>query len=256
MKNFAPRAALLALALTLLATAPAAAQGPVSALEGVWLFQGGRIAIERQEDGSYLGTIIRRTTIDDCPQEIGERVWIDMRLQDDGSYWGQHQFFRTGGECEVVPDRGNTAYRVINRAGVTFLRVCFARPDTPGVQPKIAEDGTATDANGGCRDAEFFDLMPRGAPKLEDIVTLPAQRRGCALRRRFTARFKQPRTDALTSVKVTLNGQRLRVRRVGDRLRTTVDLRRLPRGRYRLRVVAETARGQTITGTRRYRNCP
>ena len=250
VKNLAPRAALLALALSLVATAPAAAQTPLSPLEGTWTFLDGRIAIERQEDGSFLGTIIRRTKVDVCRGEIGERIWIDMRLQDDGQYQGEHQFFRTM-ECEVVPERGNAAFRVINRTGVTFLRVCLATPDSD-LQPSIAEDGTATNADAGCHDAEFFDLLPKGKPKLKEIVKLPRQTGGCVPKKRFLVRLRHTRGDAVTDAKVKLDGTKRTVRRKGGRLRTRIVA---SEGTHRLRVVAETARGRVIKGTRRFTVC-
>jgi hypothetical protein len=251
VKNLAPRAVLLALALALVATAPAAAQTPLSPVEGTWTFLGGRIAVERQEDGSFLGTIIRRTNVDVCPGEIGERIWIDLRLQDDGQYWGEHQFFRTS-ECEVVPERGNAAFRVINRAGVTFLRICLADPEGPDAQPSIAEDGTETNATGGCHDAEFFDLLPTAEPKLKKIVKLPRQSGGCVPKKRFLARLRHPRGDALTEAKVKLDGRKRTVRRKGTRLRARIVA---SEGTHRLRVVAETARGRVIKGTRRFTVC-
>ena len=255
MKTLAPRAAVLALLLSLLATAPAAAQTPLSPIEGTWNFLGGRIAIERQEDGSFLGTIIRRTRLDVCPQEIGERIWIDIRLQEDGSYWGQNQFFRSGQECEVVPDRGNVAFRVLNPAGQTYLRVCFGNPGAADVQPKIAQDGTATDAPGGCRDAEFFRLLPKGKPKLTDIAAIPSERRGCFPRSGFTFSFKEPEGDALKKVSVTLDGRRVRVVRRGGVPRAAVRFRDVKPGRHTLRIVARTARGRVVKGARRYRTC-
>jgi hypothetical protein len=249
--NLAPRAALVALALTLLAAAPAAAQTP-SPIEGVWSFSGGQIAVDRQGDG-FVGTVVRRTQLSECVHEVGEQIWIDIRLQGDGSYWGKHQYFRTS-DCTPI-ERGNTAYRVLNPAGQTFLRVCFAKPETPDVQPRIAEDGSNTDTNDGCRDSELLRPLPTEEPKLKDIAKLPKETKGCASRRRFPIRLIEPPGDALESARITLNGKPLRVFRRAGRLRSVVDLRGLPRGRYAVKIVAETVRGQTIKGKRRYRTC-
>lgn len=252
MKNLAPRAILLALALVLASAAPAAAQRPLSPVEGIWSFLGGQVAIERQEDGSFLGTVIRRTNFGICRQEIGERLWIDLRLQNDGSYWGEHQFFRTGDNCEVVPERGNVAFRVINPGGQTYLRVCIASPDTDA-QPKIAEDGSSQDATAGCRDANFKDLLPMKEARLKHILRMPGKR--CVKRRRFGIGLKHPVGDAVTDAKVRLNGQKVRVVIRRGLPRAKIDLRGLRRGRYRLKVVARTARGEIIKGARRFRNC-
>ncbi|HEV2812079.1 MAG TPA: hypothetical protein VGW10_02405 [Solirubrobacteraceae bacterium] len=244
------RTALCALALTLLAAAPAAAQ--TSQMEGVWTFSGGQIAVDRQGD-AFVGTVVRPTQLSECVHETGEQIWTDIRLQGDGSYWGKHQYFQTS-DCSFI-DRGNTAYRVLNRGGQTFLRVCFSKPETPELQPKIAEDGSNTDTNDGCRDSEFVSPLPSTPPKLSDIVTLPKETKGCASRRKFAIRLKEPPGDALKAAVITLNRKKLNVVKRNGRLTSTVDLRGLPRGRYALKIVATTVRGRSISGTRRYRTC-
>jgi hypothetical protein len=251
VNHLALRAALLVPALTLLAAAPAAAQ--TSPIEGVWSFSGGQIAVDRQGD-AFVGTVVRRTQLSECVHENGEQIWIDIRLQADGSYWGKHQYFRTS-DCSFI-ERGNTAYRVLNRGGQTFLRVCFSKPENPELQPKIAEDGTNTDTNDGCRDSEFVAPLPTTPPKIADLASgLPPATKGCASRRRFPIRLKEPPGDALKSATITLGRKRLRVVKSGGRLRSVVDLRGLARGRYTLKIVARTHRGRTLTGTRKYRTC-
>lgn len=251
MTGIAPRAALLALALTLLAAAPAAAQN--SPIEGVWTFSGGEIAVDKQGEG-WVGTVIRPTQLSECTHQNGEQIWADIRLQPDGSYWGKHQYFNTS-DCSFI-NRGNTAYRVLNVNGQTFLRVCFSKPDTPELQPKIAEDGSNTDTNDGCRDSEFVAPLPTTQPKITQIVSgLPPAKKGCSSRRRFPIRLKEPPGDALKSATITLGKKKLPVTESGGRLRSVVDLRGLPRGRYTLKIVARTHRGRTISGSRRYRTC-
>jgi hypothetical protein len=67
-------------------------------------------------------------------------------------------------------------------------------------------------------------------------------------------RIRQPRGDAIVSAQVHVNGRR--VRRVSrSELDRPVVLRRLPRGRYRVRVALRTATGAAIRGTRTYRTC-
>jgi hypothetical protein len=53
---------------------------------------------------------------------------------------------------------------------------------------------------------------------------------------------------------VRVNGKRVLVRR-GRRLTSTVNLRGLPRGRFRVQIRLTLASGKTVTGTRRYRTC-
>jgi hypothetical protein len=241
-------------ALGLLAAAPAAASAQAD-IEAVWSFSGGQIAVQAAGDGTYTGTVIRQTTLANCPHPVREQMWLGIRPQPDGQYWGAHQYYRDA-DCSPVPQRGNTAHRVLARPdGARFLRVCFSRPETPEVQPKIAPDGSSTDANDGCLDSELVSALPAGTPKVDQIATLPKQgRRRCLSRRSFKIRLKEPRGDALRSAEVFLNGKRIQVR-TGERLTAPINLRGLPKGRYTVKIVAKTVLGKTIQGKRRYRTC-
>jgi hypothetical protein len=238
-----------------LLAAPAAAHAQSADIEGVWTFSGGQVAVQGQPDGSFTGTVIRTTTLANCPHPVGERMWIGVVRQPDGSYWGGHQWFRNG-SCEPIPTRGRTAHRVLARPdGTRFLRVCFSRPETPDVQPKIAPDGSNTDTNDECRDSDLVSPLPARAPSVTSIATLPRQgSRRCLSRRSFRIRLKEPRGDALASASVFVNGRRVATRR-GARLTAPINLRGLPRGRYGVRITAKTVLGRTISGTRRYRTC-
>jgi hypothetical protein len=244
---------LIAALFTFVPAAPAYAQADI---EAVWSFSGGQVAVQAQGDGTFLGTVIRETTLANCPHPVGEQMWVNVRPQPDGSYWGGHQWFRDA-DCSAIPERGNTAFRVLTRPdGSRFLRVCFSRHDTPAVQPKIAPDGSSTDVNSPpCRDSDLISPLPAGTPRIDTIATLPRQgRRGCMSRRSFRIRLKEPRGDALESARVYVNGRRVAVRK-GERLTAPVNLRGLPRGRYTVRIVAKTVLGRTIRGSRRYRTC-
>src|SRR4051794_37023022 len=85
-------------------------------------------------------------------------------------------------------------------------------------------------------------------------VTLPPVRRTCRSRRSFTIRLREPRRGRLRRAAVFVNGRRVRTV-TGRRLRARVDLRGLPRGRYRVRVVAVTTTGRRLVRTRAYRTC-
>lgn len=81
---------------------------------------------------------------------------------------------------------------------------------------------------------------------------LPAStpRHRCRSRRRFVVHL-DPR---LRHVVVTVAGRRVPVRR-GRRLQATIDLRRLPRGTFRVRVTGRDRHGRTVTQVRTYRTC-
>lgn len=90
-------------------------------------------------------------------------------------------------------------------------------------------------------------------PSIAQAVTFPSTRR-CASRRRFSIRLKVPAGAAVTSAEVLVNGKRAAVRR-GARLRSKVDLRSLPRGRFTVTIRLRLADGRTVSGQRRYRTC-
>jgi hypothetical protein len=254
--HLALRAALCALALTLVAAAPAAAQTDI---EAVWTFSGGQVAVDPQPDGTWIGTIVRPTQLSSCVHQNGEQMWTQVRRQPDGQYFGLHQYFRTS-DCSFI-ERGMIALRVLrNPQGQEYLRVCFDDPErSPNEQPTIAPDGSNATTDDGCRDSELVSRAANTPPKLADVVTgLPPQRRGCASRRRFPIRLKEPPGDAIAATpkpRVTRNGKAIPVRFVAGRWRSVIDLRGLPRGRYTFRIVATTVRGRTIRGSRRYRTC-
>jgi hypothetical protein len=133
--------------------------------------------------------------------------------------------------------------------------VCFSRPETPDVQPKIAPDGSNTDTNDECRDSDLVSPLPTSRPTVSQIATLPRQgSRRCLSRRSFRIRLKEPRGDALLTASVFVNNRRVQTRR-GRRITAPINLRGLPRGRYTVRITARTVLGRTISGSRRYRTC-
>ena len=234
---------------------PSAASGQGADIEGVWSFSGGQVVVKAQPDGTFLGTVIRATTFANCPHRPGEEMWTGVRRQPDGQYWGGHQWYNNA-DCSPTPGRGNTAFRVLSRPdGATFLRVCFAAPERPDLQPTIAPDGTSANTTTACDDSDLVSPLPTAEPKITSVATLPKQgKRKCLSRRSFRIRLKEPRGDALESAVVYLRGKVV-ARRSGARLTAPIILRNLPRGRYTVRIVAKTVLGRTMKGSRRYRTC-
>jgi beta-glucosidase len=72
----------------------------------------------------------------------------------------------------------------------------------------------------------------------------------CASRRDFAIHLPH----GLRSATIYVNGHRVRVL-TGRRLRSRVDLRGLPRGRFTVRIVARTRAGRKVVSSRRYRTC-
>jgi hypothetical protein len=245
---------LLALPLVVASLAVPATASAAADIEAVWSFSGGQVAVQAQSDGTFTGTVIRETTLANCPHPVGESMWLGVRAQPDGQYFGGHQWFSNAG-CSAIPQRGNTAYRVLARAdGGRFLRVCFAPPEQPEVQPTIAPDGTPANQD-SCNDSDLVSPLPAGKPKIDQIATLPTQgKKKCLSRRSFKIRLREPSGDALKSASVFLNGKRIEVRK-GERLTAPINLKGLPKGRYTVKIVAKTVLGETIQGKRKYRTC-
>lgn len=90
-------------------------------------------------------------------------------------------------------------------------------------------------------------------PAFRKLVRLPSARR-CLRRRRLRLRLKVPRSLHARRAVITVNGRTRRVVR-GRGLRRSLLLRRLPRGRVRLRVTVVLSDGRRVRGGRRYRTC-
>ena len=78
--------------------------------------------------------------------------------------------------------------------------------------------------------------------------------RRCIDRRKFTFRIHQPSAGGrIVQVTAYVNGRR--AKRVRGRRITRFTLRRLPRGRFTVRIVALSSRGPRTVSVRRYRGC-
>ena len=234
---------------------PAATASGAADVEAVWSFNGGQVAVRAGGDGSFTGTVIRPTRLANCPHPNGEQMWVGVRAQPDGQYFGGHQWYRDA-DCSQIPERGKTAYRVLYRPdGARFLRVCFSPPEQPETQPTIAPDGSSADAPGGCTDSDLVAPLSTTRPGVDAIATLPKQgKRRCLSKRSFRIRLKEPAGDALSTAAVFVNARRVAIRR-GDRITAPINLRGLPKGRYTVKITAKTVLGKTVTGSRRYRTC-
>jgi len=91
-------------------------------------------------------------------------------------------------------------------------------------------------------------------PAVSRIVSLPSSKR-CVSRRKFRIRVKRLKGQgAYKRVEVTVNGKRTKVLR-GVRDTAVVDLRGLPKGRFKVRITVTLADGRTVSSTRKYRTC-
>jgi hypothetical protein len=120
---------------------------------------------------------------------------------------------------------------------------------TPTPTPTVAPSPTPAPAS---TPAPARPARQRTVP-IEQVASLPSARR-CVSRRRFRIRLRAPRGDKLRRAEVRVNGKRVRVVR-GRRLTAPVDLRGLPRGRFKVEIRVATLSGRRLRGTRRYRTC-
>jgi len=290
-RGFAAAAA-VAVATLALFGAGAQAASP-AAIQGVWSFKGGAVAIQPQPDGTFQGTIVATTTFVHCPHPVGEVMWAHITPELDGSYHGDHQWFY--GNCVLDPTPGLTAWRVLSTgSGEEFLRVCLSTPSVGATQPLIAPNGTSAHATFGCIDSSLIEPVPTvggapspgtgptggtgssagtgpasrggtgatGAPgasaartlRFVDFATLPGAQR-CVRQGVLRIALQNPQYDPLAAVRVVIDGKRALTVRGSRRLSRGITLRKLPRGHYRVTVELTTVLAQHLSATRRYHGC-
>jgi hypothetical protein len=240
MRRFFTTATLLAT----LALAPAAqAAEPI---EGTWHFNGGEVLVKATGPGTFEGTVIKRTQFANCPHLPGERMW---QITGSGTeYRGTHNYLRNA-DCSIEPG-GQATWRIISTDAAAFrLEFCSANPGRGAPTPD--NPATACSTLTRARPPE-----PKVTPTVrrEAFRELPSTKR-CKSRRAFRIRVRQLRDVLYREVKVTVRGRSVRVRRVSGRHVATIDLRRLPAGRFTVKIAVTTAEGQRLRGTRRYRTC-
>ncbi len=243
---------MLALVLFLAVCVRVALASATPAIERVWSFNGGEVAIQAQPGGTFVGTVVEPTKFALCTHPVGEQMWTDMRAQSDGSYWGLHQWFYETAECVHNPTLGPTAWRVVEAPnGAAHLLVCFSAPG--GTQPTIAPSGVSAGVTYGCVNSA--EIAPVNAVEsFTQATSLPASQK-CLSRRIFEIHLYQSRYDPFKQVIATLGGHRLKVKRHGNVFVGTIDLKGLPHGAFTLRIHITTVLGHHISGTRTYHTC-
>jgi len=97
-----------------------------------------------------------------------------------------------------------------------------------------------------------------GKPSFGQVVGLPNPKK-CVSRRKFRIHIRQPGGIKIQTALVFVNGKRVKVFKAKffRRLRHTasVNLRGLPQGTFKVRIVVLTTQGDTLKGTRTYHTC-
>ncbi len=230
---------------------PSSSAPAPAAIERIWSFNGGEVAIRAQPGGGFLGTVVAPTRFATCTHPIGEAMWTGIHARPDGSYWGLHRWLIESIPCMPQPQLGPTAWRVMNGPAGSYLLVCFGTPG--GAQPTIAPDGASANVGYGCvRSAEVAGVG--AVESFPTAVQLPANRR-CLSRRDFPIHLHQSRYDPFAEVLVRFGHRRLRVRRHGNVFAAQIDLSGLPRGAFTVSIHITTVLGHHIDGSRTYHTC-
>ena len=120
--------------------------------------------------------------------------------------------------------------------------------------PATPPPGVSVVPPGGDATAGGLVATLGGIP-VDRVLVLPAaSSRRCTSRRRFVIHVHRPRSVRFRSITVTVNGKR-KVRLRGKRVRTTISLRGLPKGRVKVRILAVTTTGAKAASVRTYHTC-
>jgi hypothetical protein len=216
------------------------------AIEGSWLFESGEVLVEPTGAGALKGTVVKPTRFTACTHPAGQVMW---QIRGSGaSYVGTHTWYHI--DCSKDPG-GLSTWTITSTDPANFrLRFCTINP---GAGPPTFDPFGVPTGSTRCHDLKRI-LPPQPTPTFSAVVSLPKAMRKCRSRRNFRIRLREPKADPLVRATVHVNGRRVKVV-VGARLTAPVDLRRLPRGRYTVKIVATTASGRVIQGNRRYRTC-
>lgn len=164
-----------------------------------------------------------------------------------------------GGSCRVgvrfVP-RSSTGTRVAHLY-VTDSSACPLWLDLAGSATEASRSPHARAA--GCNPPRTTNVTVTNVdnqqplqPAPKEIVAFP---RRCSSRRVIRIRVFAPRGTTLRSVRATLNGKPIEVRKVKGRFRATIDLRGRPRGVNTVRLHLLATNGRRYFGKRVYRTC-
>jgi hypothetical protein len=263
---------LLAIVALFLLTVGATAAAASSTIEGVWSFNGGQIAIQPEGNGKFEGVVVQPTTFAVCTHPAGQKIWKEITLQADGSYWGFHQWYKTN-TCTENPVLGPTAWRVVEGSGGShYLRVCLSYPGSG--QPSIPPGSSGVGATYNCESSAFTAPVPvvaasespgspttlgtttgsSGVSAFQESLSLPSANK-CLSVRLFKIHVQDPTYDPFRSISVTLKGHKIRTTHSGKYIVATINLQGLKRGAFTVKISATTVLGHHLSASRTYHTC-
>jgi hypothetical protein len=178
-------------------------------------------------------------------------------LLDPGAVGGMYTV-AVDGRTAVFPDPAAGARDVtaLLHPGDNALRITVATTLNNVIAGR-AQSGDARYAVFATRATQPYGLL--GPVKLVPFAqataaTVPA---ACASRRAFPITVRAPRgfRPRSATLRIGSRSRPAKVRRAGRRLRATVSLRGLPKGRVRVRLTVRGTGGRTVRTVRRYRLC-
>ena len=215
-------------------TATASSAHAAGSIEGTWSYGGGRVLVTSTGPDEYQGTVVRQIKSAPCRHKTGDVIWTINETGETDVYRGGHTFRDPAG-CAIVANRGFARWILSE----TTAELCFVPPDDEQSPPTCE---TIQRLAGSARRASFANT-----------VVLPSNKR-CRGRRTLNIRLRQPRSDAIVSAQVSVDGKRsMTVAR--SRINAPITLFGLRKRRYTVHITLRTATKQTIRGSRRYRSC-
>jgi hypothetical protein len=246
--------------------------GAASEIEGVWSFEHGQVDVVSVPGGKFEGIVSVATTFAECAHTVGEHMWTDITRQPDGSYWGLHQWFHSS--CTRNTTLGPTAWRVLHQPnGSRYLRVCFSHPSTtqptitPGGAPREASEYAEHHVTYGCVSSLLTAPLPvvsgpsgsggkegSGFAGPAESLTLPSAKQ-CLRVGLFKIRLREPQYDPFKTVTITFKGHKLATSHKGGYIVATINLRRLAKSAFTVKIHATTVLRHHLSASRTYHIC-
>jgi len=230
------------------------------------LGDGGTLVAYEGQVGTQEWAYVRQFGADDAPVGLGEHLSTTAsgarqlpHVDSDGAGRMVYVWVAPG---NGAPNTGSVYVGRWNYAAVTEPPTVDPGPGDPGptdpgptpVTPTPVTPTPAPTPVGGTGTAAPKPTTPATpAVTVGQSVTFPAAT-SCASRRKFGIRLRVPKGSDVTQATVKVNGRTVAVRK-GTRLRSTVDLRNLPKGRFTVSITLKLKSGKTVKGERRYKTC-
>jgi hypothetical protein len=127
----------------------------------------------------------------------------------------------------------------------------------------IAANGSDSGVTYGCSNSALTAALPgapgsgksgSGAAGSKERLTLPSAKK-CLSVRLFKIHLADPKYDPLKTVTVILKGRRIPTSRQGKFIVAIINLKKLPKGAFTIKIHATTILGHKLTITRKYHTC-